>query len=249
MPPNPPHKGEGHRARLRERFLSGGLDGFHDYEIIELLLTLATPRKDCKDAAKAAMERFKTLQGVLEASGRALQEVPGIGPRNLFGIRLIKAVADRYLEKKVVGTDPVRNSSELFEFLYHRIRDTRRERFLALFLDAKNRVTDIETLFVGTLTGSSVYPREVVREALDRHAASLIFVHNHPSGDPAPSAEDVALTRQLLFACEVVGITVHEHLIIGDNRYFSFADQGMIRALKEELAPIGAAGKGFSAPG
>ena len=242
MPSKPPHKAEGHRARLRERFLSGGLDGFHDYEIIELLLTLATPRKDCKDAAKAAMQRFKTLQGVLEASSRALQEVPGIGPRNLFGIRLIKAVADRYLEKKVVGADPVRNSSELFEFLYHRIRDSRRERFLALFLDAKNRVTDIETLFVGTLTGSSVYPREVVREALDRHAAALIFVHNHPSGDPAPSAEDVALTRQLLFACEVVGITVHEHLIIGDNRYFSFADQGMIRRLREELARTGAAG-------
>ena len=244
MPPKPPHKGEGHRSRLRERFLAGGLDGFHDYEVVELLLTLATPRKDCKDAAKAAMDRFKTLQGVLEASSRALQEVPGIGPRNLFGIRLIKAVADRYLEKKVVGTDPVQNSAELFDFLYHRIRDKRRERFLAVFLDAKNRVTDIETLFVGTLTGSSVYPREIVAAALERHAAALIFVHNHPSGDPAPSSEDVALTRQLVFACGVVGITVHEHLIIGDNRYFSFADQGMIRRLQEELAQGGPAGSG-----
>jgi DNA repair protein RadC len=245
MPPKPPHKGEGHRARLRERFLAGGLDGFHDYEVVELLLTLATPRKDCKDAAKAAMDRFKTLQGVLEASSRSLQEVRGIGPRNLFGIRLIKAVADRYLEKKVVGTDPVRNSAELFDFLYHRIRDKRRERFLVVFLDAKNRVTDIETLFVGTLTGSSVYPREVVAAALERHAAALIFVHNHPSGDPAPSAEDVALTRQLVFACGVVGITVHEHLIIGDNRYFSFADQGMIRRLQEELSQTGPAGSDF----
>ena len=244
MPPKPPHKGEGHRSRLRERFLAGGLDGFHDYEVVELLLTLATPRKDCKDAAKAAMDRFKTLQGVLEASSRALQEVPGIGPRNLFGIRLIKAVADRYLEKKVVGTDPVQNSAELFDFLYHRIRDKRRERFLAVFLDAKNRVTDIETLFVGTLTGSSVYPREIVAAALERHAAALIFVHNHPSGDPAPSSEDVALTRQLVFACGVVGITVHEHLIIGDNRYFSFADQGMIRRLQEELSQGGPAGSG-----
>jgi DNA repair protein RadC len=243
MPRKPSHKGEGHRQRLRERFLADGLGGFHDYEIIELLLTLGTPRKDCKDAAKAAMERFKTLQGVLEASASALQEVPGIGPRNLLGLRLIKAVADRYLEKKVIGTDPVQNSAELFDFLYHRIRDVKRERFLVLFLDAKNRVTEIETLFVGTLTGSSVYPREVVAAALERHAAALIFVHNHPSGDPAPSAEDVALTRQLLFACGAVGITVHEHLIVGDNRYFSFADQGIIRRIREELEQVGAGGR------
>ena len=241
MPSKPPHKGEGHRGRLRERFLADGLSGFHDYEVVELLLTLGTPRKDCKDAAKAAMERFKTLQGVLEASPRALQEVAGIGPRNLLGLRLIKAVADRYLEKKVIGADPVRNAAELFDFLYHRIRDTRRERFLVLFLDAKNRVTDIETLFVGTLTGSSVYPREVVAAALDRHAAAVIFVHNHPSGDPAPSAEDLALTRQLVFACGVVGVTVHEHLIIGDNRYYSFADHGVIARIKEDLAQIGTA--------
>ncbi|MGD8368383.1 MAG: DNA repair protein RadC [Desulfobacterales bacterium] len=242
MPRKPSHKGEGHRGRLRDRFLADGLGGFHDYEIVELLLTLGTPRKDCKDAAKAAMERFKTLQGVLEASASALQQVPGIGPRNLFGLRLIKAVADRYLEKKVIGTDPVRNSAELFDFLYHRIRDAKRERFLVLFLDAKNRVTDIETLFVGTLTGSSVYPREVVAAALERHAAALIFVHNHPSGDPAPSTEDLALTRQLIFACGAVGITVHEHLIVGDNRYFSFADQGIIRRFCEELTQFGSGG-------
>ncbi len=238
MSSSPPHKGEGHRGRLRERFLTDGLGGFHDYEVVELLLTLGTPRKDCKNIAKAALKRFKTLQGVLEASDRALQEVDGIGPKNLFGIRLIKAVADRYLEKKVVGTDPVRNAAELFDFLYHRIRDKHRERFLVLFLDAKNRVTDIETLFVGTLTGSSVYPREVVAAALDRHAAAVIFVHNHPSGDPSPSAEDLALTRQLVFACSVVGVTVHEHLIIGDNCYFSFADHGVIREIKEELAKV-----------
>ncbi len=242
MPRKPSHKGEGHRQRLRDRFLADGLGGFHDYEIVELLLTLGTPRRDCKDAAKAAMERFKTLQGVLEASASALQQVPGIGPRNLFGLRLIKAVADRYLEKKVIGTDPVQNSAELFDFLYHRIRDAKRERFMVLFLDAKNRVTDIETMFVGTLTGSSVYPREVVAAALERHAAALIFVHNHPSGDPVPSAEDLALTRQLLFACGSVGITVHEHLIVGDNRYFSFADQGVIRRLREELVQVGTGG-------
>ena len=229
-----PDKGKGHRKRLREKFLDSGLAGFHDYEVVELLLTLAMPRKDCKDAAKAAMKQFKTLQGVLEASPKALCEVPGIGPKNLLGIKLIKAVADRYLEKRLLHKDALNNSKELFEYLYHRIRDKTRECFNVVFLDAKNRVVATETLFEGTLTASSVYPREVVLAALNQHAAALIFAHNHPSGDPQPSREDIAITRQLVFACKVVGITVHEHLIIGNNRYFSFADEGYISRMNRE---------------
>jgi DNA repair protein RadC len=230
-----PHKGKGHRERLRKKFLTSGLSGFHDYEVIELLLTLATPRKDCKDAAKASLKRFKTLQGVLEASSAALCEVPGIGPKNLLGIKLIKAVADRYLEKRLIHKDPLNNSKELFDYLYHGIRDKRRECFTVLFLDAKNRVLATEILFEGTLTASSVYPREVILAALNHHAAALIFAHNHPSGDPDPSPEDISITRQLIFACRAIGITVHEHLIIGDNRYFSFADQGYIARMNREF--------------
>ncbi len=229
-----PNKGNGHRKRLRDKFLGSGLTGFHDYEVVELLLTLATPRKDCKDAAKAAMRQFKTLQGVLEASPKALCEVPGIGPKNLFGIKLIKAVADRYLEKRLLHRNALNNSKELFEYLNHSIRDKARECFNVVFLDAKNKVIATETLFEGTLTASSVYPREVVLAALNHHAAALIFAHNHPSGDPKPSQEDVAITRQLVFACRVVGITVHEHLIIGNNRYFSFADDGDISRMNRE---------------
>jgi DNA repair protein RadC len=171
---------------------------------------------------------------VLEASPKALCEVPGIGPKNLFGIKLIKAVADRYLKKRLLHKDVLNNSKELFEYLYHSIRDKNRECFNVVFLDAKNRVAATETLFEGTLTASSVYPREVVLAALNHHAAALIFAHNHPSGDPKPSQEDVAITRQLVFACKVVGITVHEHLIIGNNRYFSFADEGYISRMNRE---------------
>jgi len=229
------HKGKGHRERLREKFLTSGLSGFHDYEVIELLLTLATPRKDCKDAAKASLKRFKTLQGVIEASPTALCEVPGIGPKNLLGIKLIRAVAARYLEKRLIHKDPLNNSRELFDYLYHSIREKSRECFNVLFLDAKNRVVALETLFEGTLTASSVYPREVIVAALNHHAAALIFAHNHPSGDPKPSPEDISITRQLIFACRVIGITVHEHLIIGDNRYFSFADQGYIASMNREF--------------
>lgn len=230
-----PHKGKGHRERLRKKFLASGLSGFHDYEVIELLLTLATPRKDCKDAAKASLKRFKTLQGVLEASPAALCEVPGIGPKNLLGIKLIKAIADRYLEKRLIHKDPLNNSKELFDYLYHGIREKSRECFTVLFLDAKNRVLATEILFEGTLTASSVYPREVILAALNHHAAALIFAHNHPSGDPDPSPEDIAITRQLIFACRAIGITVHEHLIIGDNRHFSFADQGYIARMNREF--------------
>ena len=230
-----PHKGEGHRQRLRKKFLISGLSGFHDYEVVELLLTIGTPRKDCKDLAKAVLKRFKTLQAVLEASPRELREVDGIGPKNLFGLKLIKAVADRYFQKRLIKKDPVSNSKELFDYLYNGLRDKYREHFLVIYLDAKNRVSTTETLFEGTLTASSVYPREVVIAALEQHAAALIFAHNHPSGDPNPSKEDVSLTRQLVFACRAVGITVHEHLIIGENRYFSFADQGYINQMNREF--------------
>jgi DNA repair protein RadC len=237
------HKGEGHRERLRQRFLAAGLDGFLDYEVIELLLTLATPRKDCKEAAKHALKKFKTLQGVLEADPRELQDVPGIGPNNMLGIKLIKAVSERFLAKKVIGKSVIANSRDLRTYLNGAIRDKTRECFMAIFLDSKNRVIAMDTLFEGTLSASSVYPREVIRAALQHHAAALIFAHNHPSGEPQPSNEDVAVTRQLVFAGRLMGITVHEHLIIGDNRYYSFADQGHIARLNSEFeaSPAGRA--------
>lgn len=228
------HKGSGHRNRLREKFLESGLSGFHDYEIIELLLTLATPRKDCKDAAKDALERFQSLPGVFEASKEELLSVNGIGPKNLLGIQLIKAVSDRYLEKKIRVRDLVQNSRDLFNYLYQTLRDKSQECFSVIFLDAKNRVIDSNILFKGTLTESAVYSREVIKIALEKRAAALIFAHNHPSGDPEPSNVDILITKRLLFACKVVGITVHEHIIIGDNRYFSFADQGHIHRMSRE---------------
>ena len=232
------HKGSGHRKRLRERFLNSGIDGFHDYEVIELLLTLATPRKDCKQTAKRVLKRFRSLPGVLEATDAQLCEVNGIGPRNIFGLKLIKAVSERYLAKKLENRDPLNNSSDLFDYLNHRIRDKQREYFEVIFLDAKNRVLKAKTLFRGTLTASSVYPREVVRTALDQGAAALIFAHNHPSGDPSPSREDRAITRRLVFACRMVDILVHEHIVIGDNRYYSFADQGHIRQFNQEFEAL-----------
>ena len=214
VPKAAPASSLGHRKRLRQRFLAGGLDGFNDYEVVELLLTLGTPRKDCKAAAKCAMERFKTLQGVLEAPVAALCQIEGVGPHNLIALKLVREVAQRAHKQRLKGKTAIGNSTDLLAFLSHAIRDKAKECFLVVYLDAKNRVVDAETLFVGTLTASSVYPREVVQAALHHRAAALIFAHNHPSGDPQPSAADMAVTRQLVFAARVVGITVHEHCLL-----------------------------------
>jgi DNA repair protein RadC len=232
------HKGAGHRQRLRDRFLKSGLDGFHDYEVIELLLTIGTPRKDCKDAAKMALARFKSLQGVLEATIDELLQVSGIGPKNAFGIKLIKAAADRYLKTNLIQQDPISDSRVLFDFLKHTLRDKQREVFQTVFLNAKNRVLATETLSEGSLTTSSVYPREVIRAALRHHAAALIFAHNHPSGDPRPSDEDIALTRHLVWASRMVDISVHEHIVIGGDGYFSFADHGYMARFNQDFDRI-----------
>lgn len=236
MKKNQAHKGDGHRGRLREKFLESGLSGFHDYEVIELLLTLATPRKDCKGTAKMVLKRFRSLPGVFEASKEELLSVDGVGPKNLLGIQLIKAVSDRYVETKLQAKQAIQNSQDLYQYLNLTLRDKPQECFTVVFLDAKNRVIDSSVLFKGTLTESAVYSREVVKTALEKKAAALIFAHNHPSGDPEPSQADILLTRRLLFACKAVGITVHEHIIIGNNRYFSFADQGHIHRMNQECA-------------
>lgn len=227
---------EGHRKRLRERFLKNGLDGFHDYEVIELLLSLNTPRKDCKQSAKQLLARFKTFQGVLEADHKDLCGVHGVGPVNSMGISLIKQVSDRYLKARVIEKDVVANASDLIDYLKQAIGHRTREVFLAVFLDAKNRVLTSKILFQGTLTTSSVYPREVIISALQHNAAAVIFAHNHPSGDVEPSQSDIRITKKLCFALKYVGIVVHEHMIVGEHNYYSFAAHGLINEFNQAFS-------------
>jgi DNA repair protein RadC len=220
--------GSGHRQRLKEKFLIGGLQGFLDYEIVELLLTLGTPRRDCKSQAKEAMERFRVLRRVLEADEAELREIKGIGPHNVFGIRLVQEVARRFLKEKMLSRPVVHSSKEVFDYLYHSLRDAKTERFKVLFLDAKNYILEERTFFEGTVDSSAVYPREVIKAAVRHSASSLIFVHNHPSGDPEPSESDREITKELVFASNIMQIKVLDHIIIGNNCYFSFADRGLI---------------------
>src|SRR3990170_3869645 len=167
------HKGEGHRKRLRDKFLSSGLRGFHNYEIIELLLTLGTPRKDCKEQAKEAIKKFKSLRGVLEADIEELQEIKGIGSHNVFGIKLIKEVAKESLKERLSEKPLVTSSKDLFDYLYLSMRGLKRELFKVIFLNTKNRILEIEDLFKGTLNSSCVYPREIMQRAIKYNAASL----------------------------------------------------------------------------
>ena len=229
------HKSEGHRKRLRERFLTKGLAGFQDYEVLELLLSLNTPRQDTKQQAKALIEYFGSLHRVMEADPKALCSVKGVGPANSFGIQLIKAAADRYLETRIINRDVVRDQESLLAYLEHHMVHKDRERFLGIFLDAKNRVIASEVLFRGTLTASAVYPREVIARALHHEAAAVIFAHNHPSGDVRPSTEDRRITRQLCLALKFTGILVHDHMIVGKQGHYSFAAQGLVGEYLEEF--------------
>lgn len=219
---------KGHRKRLRKKFLNSGLAGFLDYEIIELLLTIGTPRRDCKQTAKAALKKFKTLRGVLEASDDKLKEIKGIGPKNIFGIKIVQAVSRRFLKEKAMEKPIMNSSGAVYDYLYHSMRDLKKEIFKVMFLNMKNEIIEIENLFEGTINMSSVYTREVIKKAIYFDAARLILVHNHPSGNPEPSQSDIDITKKLIKACETMDIRILDHIIVGDNQYYSFTNEGIM---------------------
>jgi DNA repair protein RadC len=228
-------KGEGHRQRLRDKFLEGGLDRFSDEEVVEFLLSLGTPRKDVKPQAREALSKFGSLSKVLSAPVNKLAEIRGIGPKNALCLNLVHQVARRYLKDRAKGKEFFKSSQAVFDYLFHSMRDLKREVFKVLFLNRKNELIADQDVFQGSLTGSAVYPREIITEALERKAASLVFVHNHPSGDPSPSQEDRKLTRDLVWAAELLMIKILDHVIIGQNSYYSFADDGLIQSFTREF--------------
>lgn len=221
-------KVEGHRGRLRERFLQSGLDGFLDYEIVELLLTLGTPRKDCKQMAKGAVREFGGLRGVLDASISELQRIEGIGPSNAFGIKLSQAVSERYAKERISHKVKLDSSKAVAEYLQKSIGREKKEHFVMLSLDARNYLIEVHNISVGTLTASLVHPREVFREAIQASAAHIIIAHNHPSGDSEASPEDIALTRRLEEAAGIVGIELLDHIVVTGNKFSSLREQNLI---------------------
>lgn len=222
------HKGTGHRKRLRDRFLQSGLDGFLDYEIVELLLTLGTPLKDCKQMAKEAIKKFEGLQGVLDASFDELQQIKGIGPSNAFGIKLFRAISERYAQKRLPKKIFLDSTHAVIDYLREKIGKEKKEHFLILSLDIRNNLIRENIISVGILNANLVHPREVFKEAIDARAAQVILTHNHPSGDPEPSEEDLVITKRLIEAGKIIGIDVLDHIIITKNKTFSFKEHKLI---------------------
>jgi DNA repair protein RadC len=232
----PEDKNQGHRKRLREKFLKSGLSGFQDYETIELLFSLGVPRKDCKPQAKEAIKRFKSLRGVLEASPEELQQIKGIGPHGILGIKLMHAVAREFLKEKALDKPGYNSSQEIFDYFYHSMRDLKKEVIKAVYLNTQNQIIDIKDLSQGTVDSSYVYPRDVMEWALKLNAVSIVLVHNHPSGNPEPSLSDKDLTRNLVLAGSMLNIKVLDHIIIGENRFISLAGQGLIEQAEQEVS-------------
>ena len=228
------NRGVGHRERLRSRFTEGGIERFTDEEVIEFLLTLGTPRKDVKIPARQALKQYGSLSGVLSAPLNELKTIKGLGEKNVLYLKLIHEVAGRYLKDRAIDTTFFNSSKAVYEYLFHSMRDLKREVFKVLFLNRKNELIFDQDVFQGGLTGSAVYPAEIMKLALNNNAAALVFVHNHPSGDPQPSPEDKNLTRNLVWSSQLLSIQVLDHIIIGHNRYFSFADEGLIKQFLSE---------------
>ncbi len=225
---NPHH--HGHRQRLRERFLKSGLDGFADYEVIELLLTLAVPRSDVKQPAKALIARFGNLRGILDAPIEELRIVSGIGSVTPVALQIIKAAATLYLQQSGEDRDSLADPTRLSEFWRMRIGALPNEVFEVAYLDSAYRLLrdGVETLEEGTIDRAAVYPRRVIEAALKRGAAAIMLAHNHPNANLTPSEHDKVLTRAIVLAAETVNLKVVDHLIVSAQDTFSFRKAGLL---------------------
>jgi DNA repair protein RadC len=218
----------GHRQRLRERFLSGGDGALADYELLELLLCQAQPRLDVKPVAKALLKRFGSFAGVMAATPAELQEIDGIGPAAAVIIKVVQTCALRMAQQDIIQRDVIGSWKKLLDYCRMRMAEEKTEQFRLLFLDNKNALIADEQQQRGTVNHTPVYPREVVKRALELGASAIILVHNHPSGDPTPSEDDIAMTKEVAAAAEKLGIAVHDHIVIGRKGHASLRSMGYL---------------------
>ncbi len=217
-----------HRKRLRSRFSDGGADAVPDYELLEMILYRALPRGDTKPLAKTLLKRFGDLNHVLAAPPPRLKEVTGVGDRVVFELKLMEAVGHRMARAKVMKQPILSSWDSLLSYCQTAMAHRDLEQFRVLYLDRKNVLIADEAQADGTVDHVPVYPREVVKRALELNASALILVHNHPSGDPNPSQSDVDMTYAIRDAAEVLGLVLHDHLIIGKGRELSFRSEGYL---------------------
>jgi DNA repair protein RadC len=221
--PSAPSVGlDGHRARLRSRFLSAGPDAIADHEMLEMVLFLAIPRRDTKPIARRLIAQFGSFAGALAASVPQLMEIEGLGEAGVAALKTVHAAAMRLTKAEVLYRPILSNWDRLMEYLQAVLARARIEQFRVLFLDNRNRLLADEVMGEGTVNHTPVYPREVIKRALELHATAIILVHNHPSGDPTPSRDDIEMTREIKQAAAALSIVLHDHIIVGNGQWLSF---------------------------
>lgn len=218
----------GHRARLRAKFLKTGSAGLHDYELLELLLFHSVPRKDTKPLAKALLARFGSLSAVFDATNDEIRSVRGLSEQSVALIRLAKELGTARLSEKLSGVEALSSPQAVVAFARSALAGLGYEAFLAVFLNAKNKVLGHQVVHEGTIDHAVVYPRRIIEAALARRAAGLILVHNHPSGETEPSEDDKKLTTRIIEAAKHMDIRVLDHIIVGTSGYFSFAEKQLL---------------------
>jgi len=218
----------GHRERLRRRFRDAGADAVPDYELIELILFRAAPRRDTKPLAKALLARFGTFAEALNAPDELLREVPGIGEAAITELRLVRAAAVRLMRGEVLERPVLSSWSQVLDYCRASMGFETKEQFRILFLDKRNQIIADEVQQTGTVDHTPVYVREVVKRALELSSTAIVLVHNHPSGDPTPSRADIEMTKQIVTAAKPLGVLVHDHIIVGKQGHASFRGLGLI---------------------
>lgn len=228
MRPERRDSNRGHRERLRHKFARSGTEALHDYEVLELLLTFVIRRQDVKDRAKALCKQFGSLKGVLDADPEELKRVEGIGERSSVLLKLVKEAAALYLKQRAVAKQQVGCTTELLDYCRIAMGGKKDEEFCVIYLDAQNQIIACETVQKGVVNQAVVYPRQVLENALKRKASAVILAHNHPSGHVRPSDADIRLTRTIQETARSLDILVHDHIILGENRFFSFREEGLM---------------------
>ncbi len=217
-----------HRKRLRQRFQSGGAAAMPDYELLELILFRAIPRQDVKPLARRLMDQFGDFNRVLSASPERLKDIQGVGDAVILELKIVEASAQRLARAKVLNRHVISSWDALLDYCHTAMAHQDTEQFRVLYLDRKNTLIADEEQSKGTVDHVPVYPREVAKRALELNASALILVHNHPSGDPTPSESDIEMTQAIDAAGNVLGISLHDHLIIGKAREVSFRAEGLL---------------------
>ncbi len=220
--------GEGHRARMRTRLLTAGPTALADHELLEMVLFLGLPRRDTKPIARLLLARFGSFAGAIAAPMAELRGIEGLGEAGAAALKTVQAAAWRLARAEVIDRPLLDNWAKLMDYLNAVMARERIEQFRVLFLDARNRLLADEAQTTGTVNHTPVYPREVVKRALELHASAILLAHNHPSGDPTPSREDIAMTHEIREAARVLGVTLHDHVVVGNGRWFSFAAEGLL---------------------